>query len=128
MSDVKERLPDRLLSRVPERYRGQVPPEVPALWEDPKRLRVLMASVVAMFALAIFPPYFSPGAEAIQTTLKDDPASLGLAQVSSASSLRLPNRTFAKRCAQWPRVARPRCRPIASRPCCRASARPWPTA
>jgi MFS family permease len=63
---------------MPERYRGQVPPEVPALWQDPKRLRVLWASVVAMFALAIFPPYFSPGAEAIQTTLKDDPASLGL--------------------------------------------------
>jgi MFS family permease len=55
-----------------------VPPEIPALWEDPASLRVLLASVVAMFALAIFPPYFSPGAEAIQTTLKDDPASLGL--------------------------------------------------
>jgi DHA2 family multidrug resistance protein-like MFS transporter len=74
----RPRLPDRVLARVPERYRDQVPPEIPAIWEDPERLRVLMASVVAMFALAIFPPYFSPGAEAIQTTLKDDPTSLGL--------------------------------------------------
>ena len=71
-------LPDRLLARVPQRYRGQVPPEIPALWEDPNRLRVLVASIVAMFALAIFPPYFSPGAEVIQTVLKEDPASLGL--------------------------------------------------
>ena len=42
------------------------------------QLDLLLTSVVAMFALAIFPPYFSPGAEAIQTVLKDDPASLGL--------------------------------------------------
>ena len=72
------RLPDRLLQRVPDRYRDQVPPEIPALWADPVQLRVLITSVVSMFALAIFPPYFSPGAEAIQETLKDDPASLGL--------------------------------------------------
>ena len=65
---MSERLPDRLLERVPERYRGQVPPEIPALWHESARLRVLVASVVSMFALAIFPPYFSPGAEAIQTT------------------------------------------------------------
>ena len=75
---MSERLPDRLLQRMPERYRGQVPPEIPALWEDPGRLRVLVASVVAMFALSIFPPYFSPGAEVIQDALKEDPASLGL--------------------------------------------------
>lgn len=75
---MSERLPDRLLERVPERYQGQVPPEIPALWADPARLRVLAASVAAMFALAIFPPYFSPGAEAIQNVLKDDPTSLGL--------------------------------------------------
>jgi MFS family permease len=75
---VSDRLPDRLIARVPDRYRSQVPPEIPALWEDRGRSRVLVASLVAMFALAIFPPYFSPGAEAIQIALKDDPASLGL--------------------------------------------------
>jgi MFS family permease len=73
----KAKLPDRVLSRMPARYRGQVPPAIPALWEDPGRLRVLGASALAMFALAIFPPFFSPGAEAIQTALKDDPTSLG---------------------------------------------------
>ena len=31
-----------------------------------------------MFALAIFPPYFSPGAKAIQSVLKDDPTSLAM--------------------------------------------------
>jgi MFS family permease len=75
---VSERLPDRLLGRIPDRYRGQVPPEIPALWEQPERVSVLLASVAAMFALSIFPPYFSPGAEAIQNVLKDDPTSLGL--------------------------------------------------
>jgi len=75
---MSDRLPDRVFRRVPERYRQQVPPEIPALWGDRDRLRVLIASVVAMFALSIFPPYFSPGAEAIQNVLKDDPASLGL--------------------------------------------------
>jgi MFS family permease len=75
---MKERLPDRLMARVPDRYRGQVPPEIPALWEEPARVRVLLASVTAMFALSIFPPYFSPGGEAIQNVLKENPASLGL--------------------------------------------------
>jgi DHA2 family multidrug resistance protein-like MFS transporter len=75
---MTKRLPDRLMSRMPERYRDQVPPEIPALWEDPQRVRVLMASVVSMFALAIFPPFLSPGAEGIQTALKEDPTSLGL--------------------------------------------------
>jgi len=75
---VSKRLPERLMARIPERYRDQVPPEVPQLWEDPERSRVLSASVVAMFALAIFPPFLSPGAEAIQTRLKEDPTSLGL--------------------------------------------------
>ena len=37
---VSQSLPDRVcLARVPQRYRGQVPPEIPALWEDPGRLR-----------------------------------------------------------------------------------------
>ena len=31
-----------------------------------------------MFALAIFPPFLSPGATAVQTQLKQDPTSLGL--------------------------------------------------
>lgn len=56
---MSARMPDRVLARVPERYQGQVPPEIPALWRDPDRFRALIASVVAMFALAIFPPYFS---------------------------------------------------------------------
>ena len=75
---MSERLPDRVMARVPERYRGHVPPEIPALWREPRRFRVLIAGVVAMFALAIFPPYFSPGAKAIQSVLKDDPTSLAM--------------------------------------------------
>ncbi len=79
---MSERLPDRLLGRIPDRYRGRVPPEVPALWEQPERVSVLLASVAAMFALSIFPPYFSPGAEAIQRNLKQDPGSLGLVVIA----------------------------------------------
>lgn len=73
-----ERLPDRLVARVPPRLRQHVPPEVPALWLDPQRFRVLIASAVSMFALGIFPPFLSPGAEAVQRHLKQDPGLLGL--------------------------------------------------
>lgn len=66
------------MAHVPVRYRDQVPPEIPALWRSPERLSVLLASTVAMFALAIFPPFLSPGASAIQSRLKDEPGSLGL--------------------------------------------------
>jgi MFS family permease len=79
---VSERLPDRLVARAPERVREQLPPEIPALWRDPRRFRVLIASAVSMFALAIFPPFLSPGAEAIQRNLKQDPGSLGLVVIA----------------------------------------------
>jgi MFS family permease len=79
---VSERLPDRVYQRVPGRYREYVPDEIPALWRDPRRFRVLLTSAVAMFALSIFPPFLSPGAEAIQMNLKSDPGSLGLVVIA----------------------------------------------
>ena len=65
-------------ARVRARIRRNIPPEIPALYAERGPFRVLIASAIAMFALAIFPPYLSPGAAAVQNTLKEDPGSLAL--------------------------------------------------
>ena len=44
---------NRLLRRVPGRYRDQVPPEIPELWREPARLRVLLASVVVFIVIPL---------------------------------------------------------------------------
>lgn len=75
---MSQRLPDRLVARAPKRVRDAMPPEIPALWRDPHRFRVLIASAVSMFALGIFPPFLSPGAQAVQSHLKQDPGLLGV--------------------------------------------------
>lgn len=65
-------------ARIRARIRDNMPPEIPALYAERGPFRVLIASALALFALAIFPPFLSPGAAAVQNTLKEDPGSLAL--------------------------------------------------